>query len=178
MSETNKTEAGAEKQPAAKTEETKKKQVDLAKVLGNKKLMLVGPNLVCNAGGITFSLIPDDKGANIAIQTIPTNLSPLAYADIQSYLNKGILALCDDYSDKEVVKMTTVKVEAANDPNTVEDLTLYDQLLTLEIKSLEKELNLQQKENKKPKEWFEGLLREERYSGKRESYLELISKFA
>lgn len=154
------------------------KPVDYSKDYAGKRMYLTGKNAVCAVAGLHFSLIPDAKGqTKESVKTIPDGLSPLAYGEVHKLVSLGILALAENLSDKEIEEQTGMSSKGENEPSTVEDLSLYDQLLNLEIRSLEKELSAQQKEHKKPKEWFQGLLEEENYSQRRESYIELITKF-
>lgn len=165
--------------PAKTTKPEKEKAtVDYSKKYAGKKMFLTDKNMVCMAAGVHFSRIPDDRGQTTqAIKVIPEGLSPLAYEEVNKFAELGIIALADDYSDKEIDKMVGMTSQDSNEPSTVEDLSQYDTLLNLDAKSLERELGIFQKEIKKPREWFKGLLDEERYSGKRENYIELISKF-
>lgn len=170
---------GAEKKPtASKTKSSEKSAAESpAKLLAGKEIFLTGSSMVWSADTIALSLIPDDSGVNRPRATVPKDLSPLVYDQIFRAIKTGVIALSDDYSDKDINKLTAAKVEDVNDPAIIEDLALYDQLLSMELASLEKELEAQRKEYKRPKEFFESLLKEEKFSKKRQSYVDLIEKF-
>jgi hypothetical protein len=152
-------------------------EFDPAKLLSGKEIFLTGSSLVWSADTISLSLIPDDAGVNRPKAVVPTGLSPFTYAEIYKAVKTGVIALSDGYSDKDIDKLTSARVEEVNDPAVIEDLALYDQLLSMELNSLEKELEAQRKEYKRPKEFFQALMNEEKFSRKRQSYVDLIEKF-
>lgn len=146
--------------------------------LHGKEVFLTGKNMVWSLGQkVQLSLIPDDSGKNNPRGFLPKDLSPLEERFVEESIKKGVIDLTSEYSKEEIERMTTVVVEETNSPALVEDLTLYDQLLAMDLTALEKELGHQQKENKRPKEFFRNLLSEEKYSKKRPQYIELIEKF-
>ncbi len=172
MSEQNNKTAASES-----TSEKKASKVDFAKKYSGKEVMLSGKTNIWGFGNIfNLSVIPDDEGSLNNKSKVPENAIPTFYEAVNKAVESGVLIVCDDASDKELQFASNIKVQEANKPEVVEELIVYDELLSKELPGLERELETMRKEGKKGKEFYQNLFNEEKSGLAREEYLEAISK--
>lgn len=178
MSEDNKnTEAAASKKVTA--EPARKEKIDYVKKYSGKEVILSGKTNVWGFGSIfSLSVIPDEDGTVTNIKgVVPENAVPTLYESIHKAIESGVMFLTSDLNKEQIASISNVTVVETNTPSMVEELVIYDELLSKELPSLQRELETVKREGKKGTEFFKSLLAEEKYSQNRENYIELIEKY-
>jgi hypothetical protein len=180
-SKETKTEATAA-EPSAKKEKattSSEKKIDFAKKYSGKEVILSGRTNLWSFGSIfSLSAIPDEDGNLSSIRkVVPENAVPTLYESIHKAIESGIILLTSDLSEEQIKAITTVPVVETNSPAMVEELVVYDELLSKEISGLKVALEAIKKEGKKGSDFFRNLLAEEKSGPAREDYIELIEKY-
>jgi ribosomal protein L30E len=165
--------------PEKVPEPAKKEKIDFVKKYAGKEVILSGKTNVWGFGSLfSLSIIPDDEGNLTNIKgVIPESAVPTLYESVHKAVESGVMFLTSDLSKEQIASISKVTVVETNTPSMVEELVVYDELLSKEIPSLQRELENVKKEGKKGVEFFKSLLAEEKYSQNRESYIELIEKY-
>lgn len=178
---TENTVENASTEPAKKEKasSTSEKKIDYAKKYSGKEVILSGKTNLWGFGSVfSLSAIPDEDGNLPSIRGIvPENAVPTLYESIHKAVESGIMYLTSDLTPEQIKNITTVSVVESNNPVMVEELVVYDELLSKEISGLKVALDAIQKEGKKDSGFFKSLLNEEKYSLAREDYIELIEKY-
>lgn len=176
----NVTETGSsEPTKKEKVPASSEKKVDFVKKYSGKEVILSGKTNLWGFGSIfSLSAIPDEDGNLPSIKkVVPENAIPTLYESIHKAIENGIMHLTSDLTAEQIKSITTVSVVETNTPAMVEELVVYDELLSKELPGLKVALDAIQKEGKKGPDFFKSLLNEEKYGLTREDYIELIEKY-
>jgi hypothetical protein len=170
------TETSAKKEKAATSSE---KKIDFVKKYSGKEVILSGKTNLWGFGSIfSLSAIPDEDGnLNSVKGIVPENAIPTLYESIHKAVESGIILLTSDLSEEQIKAISTASVVETNSPAMVEELVVYDELLSKEISGLKIALEAIKKEGKKGPDFFRNLLNEEKSGPAREDYIELIEKY-